>query len=146
MSTIWRPRPAIRPVVIALIRRGEELLAAEVRDDAGALMGWRPLGGAIEFGERAAEALRRELLEEIGQTIADPALLTVLENHYEHHGARGHEIVFVFQAAFNDPSAYRRDSFEFDDAGAHNSARWVDLARFRDRRDQLFPAGLLDVL
>lgn len=49
-----------------------------VEDDAGITRGWRPLGGTIEFGERAADALRREMVEEIGQAIAEPTLLAVL--------------------------------------------------------------------
>ena len=66
MSTVWRPCPSIRAISIGVVRRGEEVLVVAVRDDAGAIKGWRPLGGAIEFGERANEALNREIEEEVG--------------------------------------------------------------------------------
>jgi 8-oxo-dGTP pyrophosphatase MutT (NUDIX family) len=48
----------------------------------------RPIGGAIEFGERAANALQREFMEELGEVITAPKLITVIESLFEHHGAR----------------------------------------------------------
>jgi ADP-ribose pyrophosphatase YjhB (NUDIX family) len=140
----WRPPARIRPIAIGVVRRGEDLLLMAVRDDAGNLKGWRPLGGGIEFGERAADAVRRELAEELGLTIADPRLLGVVENLYEHEGANGHEIVFVFEVAFADPAAYARDRFSFRDAEADLCAEWV---RWLDvPGDQLFPTALKDLL
>jgi ADP-ribose pyrophosphatase YjhB (NUDIX family) len=133
-------------VSVGLLRRGGELLLMAVRDDSGALKGWRPLGGTIEFGERAATALARELREEIGETISEPRLLTVLENLYDHHGSPGHEIVFVFEAAFVDDQAYQRPSFAFVDQGVRNDVEWVDLARLKSGREKLFPDGLLQAL
>jgi hypothetical protein len=53
MST-WRPPSIVRPIAVGVVRRRDELLLMAVRDDDGTLKGWRPLGGAIEFGERAA--------------------------------------------------------------------------------------------
>ena len=49
------------------------------------------LGGTIELGDRATDTLRREFLEELGEPIAEPRLITVLESLYVHHGAQGHE-------------------------------------------------------
>jgi hypothetical protein len=52
---------------------------------------------------------------------------------------------FVFETAFAT-DAYRRDNFQFRDAGVDNTAQWIDLARFRSGQEQLFPAGLIEVL
>jgi ADP-ribose pyrophosphatase YjhB (NUDIX family) len=117
-----------------------------VRNDNGAIKGWRPLGGSIEFGERAVDALRREFAEEVGLAIAEPTLLTVLENLYSHHGATGHEIVFVFEARLADDIHYSRAAFSFDDGGVRNEVRWVALAHFLRGVAELFPAGLLERL
>jgi ADP-ribose pyrophosphatase YjhB (NUDIX family) len=85
----WRPVPRVRPLALGLVRRDRRLLLVEVRDDAGCLKGWRPLGGGIEFGERAAEAVAREFREELAVEIAIEGTPEVYENLYEHEGARG---------------------------------------------------------
>ena len=143
MPTTWRPHPGIRAVAIGVIRRGADLLVVAVQDDAGAIKGWRPLGGTIEFGERAPDTLKREFVEELGLTIAEPTPIAVLENLYEHHGVRGHEIVFVFETAFTDSAAWGREAFQFHDGGVDNHARWIAIDRFRSGEQQLFPAGLI---
>ncbi len=66
----------------------------------------RPLGGHVEFGEYAEAALHREIMEEIGQSLRDVRLLSVVENIFEWQGDRAHEIVFLFAAAFRDDTAY----------------------------------------
>ena len=143
-ATIWRPPAIVRPIAIGVVRRGDELLLMAVKSDSGSIKGWRPLGGTIEFGERAADTLKREFVEELGVAIEEPKLLTVLENLYTHHDTAGHEIVFVFDTRLADENAYRNDSFAFDDGGVRNEVRWVPLARFKSGQDSLFPAGLLD--
>jgi ADP-ribose pyrophosphatase YjhB (NUDIX family) len=131
-ATVWRPPPTVRPVA--------------VRTDDGTIKGWRPLGGTIEFGERAADALKREFAEELGVTLEEPTLLCVLESLYRHHDTPGHEIVFVFEARLADEAAYGKDRFTFDDGGVRNEVRWVASARFRAGQEQLFPAGMLELL
>src|SRR5262245_32464212 len=118
--TTWRPPPMVRPISIGIVRRGDALLLMTVRADDGSIKGWRPLGGTIEFGERAADTLKRELAEELGLAITEPRLLTVLENLYTHQGTAGHEIVFVFKTHLVDEAAYGRDGFTFDDGGVRN--------------------------
>jgi ADP-ribose pyrophosphatase YjhB (NUDIX family) len=66
----------------------------------------RLLGGHVEFGERAADTLRREFVEEIGQVITSVQLLGVLENLFTWRGRPQHEVVFVFSAQFADSAAY----------------------------------------
>jgi 8-oxo-dGTP pyrophosphatase MutT (NUDIX family) len=139
----WRPPSIVRPIAIGIIRRREELLLMAVRNDNGAIKGWRPLGGAIEFGEAAADALRREFAEELGLGITEPLLLTVLENLYSHYGTAGHEIVFVFEARFADDVHYSREAFSFEDGGVRNEVQWVAISHFLRGEAALFPDGLL---
>jgi ADP-ribose pyrophosphatase YjhB (NUDIX family) len=144
--TKWRPPPTVRPISIGIVRRGGDLLLMAVRTDDGAIKGWRPLGGSIEFGEHAADTLKREFSEELGLAIAEPRLLSVLENLFTHHDAAGHEIVFVFEATLADGEAYRRDAFTFEDRGVRNDVSWVALARFQAGQELLFPTGLLELI
>jgi hypothetical protein len=77
---------------MAVIRRPRDgaLLVSEDANPAGALF-HRPLGGHVEFGEYAEHAVRRELLEEIGQSLSEVKLLGVLENIFDWAGSRAHE-------------------------------------------------------
>ncbi|MBO9472400.1 NUDIX domain-containing protein [Shimia sp. R10_1] len=61
----WRPHNSIRVKALGLHWRENRLLAARVFDDSGKLKGVRPLGGTIEFGETAQNALLREFHEEL---------------------------------------------------------------------------------
>jgi ADP-ribose pyrophosphatase YjhB (NUDIX family) len=139
----WTPPQTVRAVAIGVVRSGDAILVMAVREDDGALKGWRPLGGCIELGERAVDALRREMLEELGEAIADPVQLCVLENIFEHNGARGHEIVFVFETSFVEPRIYEMDRIAFVDGSSELDAAWVELAKFREGRETLFPSDLL---
>lgn len=60
----------------------------------------------MEFGERAADAIRREVQEEIQQEITQLKYLNVLENIFTFDGKAGHEIVFVYSAVFIDQRMY----------------------------------------
>jgi len=142
-ASSWRPPRIVRPVAIGVVHRRNQLLLMKVRDHSGATKGWRPLGGTIDFGELASDALKREFLEELGAPVGEPVLLSVFESLFTHNGAMGHEIVFAFETSFINPEDYQRESFEFVDGGVANEVEWVDLQRFRAGIDLLFPDNLL---
>lgn len=144
---VWRPKPVIRPIAIGIAQRGDEILVVRVPDDLGDLKGCRPPGGGIEFLESAADALAREFAEELGTAIEITAGPIVIENRYDHHGAPGHEIVFVHRVRLADPALYARDRVVItEDNGQSLTAEWVALSRFRSGEIALFPAGLLERL
>ena len=95
-------RPLARPVALGVIRDGKEIFVFEGRDDVKRETFYRPLGGTIEFGERAIDAVRRELAEEIRATVTRADLLGVLENTFTYQGQPGHEIDFVFEVTVGD--------------------------------------------
>ena len=136
----------MRTVALGVFRRAGQILCAPVFADGGGILGWRPLGGDIGFGERAADALSREIRHRTGQEIADIAPLGVLENLFEHEGAPGHEIVFAFTARFTAPEVYEADALAFTDAGQPGEAKWIALSKARAGRIRLFPEGLAGLL
>ncbi|MGH1590937.1 NUDIX domain-containing protein [Methylobacterium phyllosphaerae] len=69
---------------LGLPRRGNSLLVAEIHADDGCLTGVRPLGGSVAFGERAADALIREFVEELGVTVSVLGGPRVVENIFTH--------------------------------------------------------------
>jgi 8-oxo-dGTP pyrophosphatase MutT (NUDIX family) len=139
----WRPPARVRPLAIGLARRGDTLLVMLVSDDHGTLKGVRPPGGTIEFMESAATALAREFQEELGTGIAIEGPMRVIENIYEHHGAPGHDIVFVYPIRLLEPALYARDRLTIDEGnGVLVQAEWFPLARIRSGEVLLFPKGL----
>ena len=116
-----------------------------VTDATGQLRGWRPLGGTIEFGETAEAALRREFREEIAQELDGVQRIGVLENLYQHQGAPGHEVVFVFRAALADPSARGRTYPREIEGGVVTDLAWVPWDELGEDAP-LFPEGLMALL
>lgn len=136
----------IRPKAICAFRRNGKILVAHGLDRLRAQRFARPLGGTIEFGERAVEALRREIREEVGAEIERPRLLGVLESLFALDGQAGHEIVFVFGADFADPRLYERLDLPLREVGWDGPAVWVALDTFRGGPTPLYPTGLLELL
>ncbi|WP_410568855.1 NUDIX hydrolase [Amycolatopsis sp. cmx-4-61] len=135
---------SIRPIALGLIRRREQILVFEARDDVKGETFHRPLGGGIEFGEHSKDALEREFREELDAEIKVGELRGVLENVFDWRGNPGHEIAFIYEAEFADPDRYGVDAMKILDDPA--TARWVDLAEFREGRRILYPEGLIGLL
>ena len=139
----WRPPASIRLKTVAIARHEDRLLVGEVLDDDGKVTGWCPLGGGVQFGEAAADGLKRELREELAceAAITGPPLLC--ENIYEHYSETGHEIVVAFPVRFPDAWVYATHRFQIrEDSGALHWVEWVDLARFRSGKETLYPLAL----
>ena len=130
---------------MAVIRRPRDgaLLVSEHTDPALAPF-HRPLGGHVEFGEYAEAAVRRELMEEIGQRLTGVALLAVVENIFEWEGATEHEIVFIYAASFRDAAAYEiAEQRILDDAGGRTRVVWRPAAA---TSPPLYPEGIADLM
>jgi len=139
----------IRPLVICIFRDGDRILVFEGYDSVRQEKFYRPLGGGIEFGERAQDALRREVREEIGAETTSLEYLFTLENIFIYNSELGHEIVMVFDGQLADETLYSREIIagtELD--GSQQTpliAVWKQLAEFGPRA-QLYPDGLLERL
>ena len=142
--TTWRPASRIRFKALGLHWRSGRLLAAEVLDDAGRIKGVRPLGGSVEFGETAEEAVIREFHEELGITVEVAGPPVFMENIYNHEGSLGHEILAIFNVTFPDAAFAEVTRIEFhEDDGTKCFAEWFSLEAL-DMADgpQLYPEGL----
>jgi ADP-ribose pyrophosphatase YjhB (NUDIX family) len=107
---------------------------------------YRPLGGAVEFGETTEAAIDRETMEEVGLEVTDLKLLNVMENLFVLEGNPGHEIVYVYDGRFTDTSAYRRESFVVtEDNGEILKASWRTLDSFNGYH-RLVPEALMSLL
>jgi ADP-ribose pyrophosphatase YjhB (NUDIX family) len=123
------------------VRDGDRLLVYEGRDPVKGETFYRPLGGDIEFGERGAVAVARELHEELGATARDVNFLGVLENVFTYAGEPGHEIALMYDVALAEPVVHGTRVLD-DDA----EAIWASLSAFRGGGSTLYPDGLLELL
>jgi len=137
----------IRAKAVAVVRSGDRVLVERGRDPIGGSRFYRAIGGHIDFGERAAQAVAREWGEEYGLTLEGVRLLGVLENLFTYEGRPGHEIVFAFEARVVEREAYQRDEFEgIDPDGRRHEAVWVTMEELAAGDIPLTPAGLLALL
>ncbi|OGO08532.1 MAG: hypothetical protein A3K46_05665 [Chloroflexi bacterium RBG_13_60_9] len=137
----------IRPIAICIVRRGGDIFVFEARDTVKGETFYRPLGGGIESGERSEDAVRREMMEELGAEITGLRRIGVLENIFTYEGRLGHEIVFVFQADFLDRTIYdQKSAMGMKDNNEEFPAMWKPLAEFAEGKAILYPDGLLELI
>ena len=141
----WRPSAQIRAVAIAVIWRGGEILVYEGYNPTTQDTFYRPLGGGIDFGEPAVDALAREFHEEVGARLEGIRYLDTFESIYVFAGCPGHELIRVYEARLADASLYERDAWTFEtEDGSTCPVLWKRLEDFRN--DRLYPDGLLELL
>jgi len=136
----------IRPIAICIFRREDQILVAEWRDPGKDQFFYRPLGGAIEFGERGQQTVERELMEELGAEVADLRYMATLENIFVHNGQQGHEIVLLYEGNLVDCALYEVEAIDgHDDGDVPLKAVWKRLDFFGPSAP-LYPDGLPELL
>jgi len=97
--------------------RGNILMAKRsknARDEHGR---WDIGGGAIEFGAKMEDTLKREILEEYCTEVLEYEFLGFRDVHREHEGRKTHWIVFDFKVLINREKAKIGEPHKFDDIG-----------------------------
>lgn len=137
----------VRPIAIAIIRKGDKILVFEGYDKVKKETFYRPLGGGIHFGERGEEALRREIREEIGSDLKNIRYIATTENIFVLNGRPGHEIVRIYEGDLTEAALYEKELFAgHEDNGAPFKAIWLEIERFKSKELILHPDGILDCL
>ena len=131
-------------VVLCIFSDRGRILVGRGYDDVKGEAFLRPVGGAVEFGETAVEALRREIREELGVEISSPLRVGVLENLFTYRGDPGHEIVLIYDARLAEPHLYEQPLVPLREEHWEGAARW--LALNEPLPAPLYPDGLTDLL
>ncbi len=141
--TAWLPSKTIRVITIGLAWNDGRLLVSEVTTHAGTVIGVRPIGGSIEFGETREQALVREFREELDTEVTVTGPWHAIENIFEYEGSQGHEIVFAADITFADRSFYAREEILYQiENGSTIRAVWVYPSELERRGIALYPSGL----
>jgi 8-oxo-dGTP pyrophosphatase MutT (NUDIX family) len=140
------PPGSIRPLVAAVIRDGNRILVWDDLDPSTGEVVAVPIAGGIEFGETSAEAVQREVEEELGCRPASCRFLGVLEDVFEWSGKKRHELWFVYDIDLSDRAPYEREQIVIvEPDGDAYAARWRELTEF-DGGARLVPTGLLELI
>jgi 8-oxo-dGTP pyrophosphatase MutT (NUDIX family) len=139
----------IRPLAICVFLHNNRILVAEGYDSVKSEYFYRPLGGGIEFGESSQETICRELMEELKLEVDKSTLiyLGTLENIFTFNDHAGHEIVLIYDGAFQEHKVYEQVVIRGQEANGENiRAIWMGLDEFGDGKSILYPTGLVEML
>ena len=140
------PEPRIRNIAICVFHHQGRILVNAFHDPVKQQTLFRPLGGGIEFGERSADAIVREICEELNLPIRNVRLLGTLESLFTYLGKPGHERVQVYDAEFVDPEVYEQAGLNGQESnGERFTAVWLDSAGLTCG-GVLVPEGLHELL
>ncbi|CAH0261811.1 Nucleoside triphosphatase NudI [Microbacterium oxydans] len=137
--------PAIRNIAVGLPIKDGHVLALSGTDRARDLEFLRAIGGGIEFGELAVDALRREFVEELGVELEAVELLGIRENIFTYEGEPGHEIAHIYAVNSLALDAVALDA-ELHVLDEGSPVRWVRISDIIDGRQVLFPDGATELL
>jgi len=135
----------IRTLALALIRNGDRVLLSRGYDPVKQAEFYRALGG-INFGESSADALQRELREELDVRLVDLHYLGCLESIFVFNNHPGHELIQLYRCNLADPEFYERDEIAFSEGERQKLARWVSIERCLSGELQVVPKQFLAYL
>jgi len=96
-------------------------------------------GGQIEFGERSAVTLAREMREEFNAEVEVLELLDVIQNVFYFEGRPRHEIVFIHRGRFIDEAFHRRTELPNLEPASNEVSKWLPVSDVLNGHVPLFP-------
>jgi 8-oxo-dGTP pyrophosphatase MutT (NUDIX family) len=149
IETMEIKTPKIRPMVLTLVRRNNEILVSCGENLINGKAHYRPLGGGIDFGELSADCVAREMLEEINIALTKVTFLKHFECIYEtSNGTPRHDLILMYEAKFKNEADYKRESYQIDEPYFTKPvfAEWLPISAFQSGELILHPRELIELL
>lgn len=102
----------------------------------------RFLGGAVDKGEYAREAVIREIREELGSGLENVELLTVSEHIFPFQGDTRHQILFVFRGELTNTALFEQEEILIKEFGHTWRALWIEKEALREGSVPIRPGSL----
>ncbi len=124
---------------MCVIAHEGKILATRGFDDVKGEKFFRLIGGGVHFCERAADALEREIQEELETELEKIKFLGVEENVFTYLGKPGHEIIFLYSADMTRKELYEKQEIPIADH-PDTIAVWVPISDVLSGSAKLYPA------
>jgi ADP-ribose pyrophosphatase YjhB (NUDIX family) len=124
---------------MCIFHHNGKILASKDFDNVKEQYYYRVLGGSVEFQESYEEAIRREIIEEIGSEIDNLKLMQVLENIFVCLGKKGHEIVFLYAGELKDKKLHEQEIIPIVENTYTVNAEWVPIENVFNGDIPLYP-------
>lgn len=137
----------VRPLALCVFLDRGRIFVQKGYDSVKETTFYRPLGGAIEFGEYGCQTVIRELREELDVDVEQVRYLGTIESIFTYEGDQGHEICLLYSAQFTDSHLYQVERLIGRDADKPIVAEWISLSDFDHENGKLlYPDGLKEML
>ena len=100
-------------------------------------------GGRVKAGENTLDAIKRELLEEIGIADCEPKLLKVAEQFFEFDNKKYHELDFIYYLYLSDDNEFAKMDVIKNMDNENEEMIWVDVKSLRNYK--ILPELIYDI-
>ena len=107
----------------AVIRNGDKVLFQKRKNDKY----YSLPGGKIEVLETVKDALKRELIEELGVEVEVKDIVSVVENFFEFNNEKVHQYIFSYEVKLLDDKYNNLDEFEGIETLKEVIFKWFDI-------------------
>lgn len=131
----------IRVSAMCLIEHKGKLLLCNGYDSVKKEKFLRIIGGGIDFREKAEDAVRREIKEELDSNLENLKFITVVENVFTYEGEKGHEVVFLYNGDLTNKDIYNTEKVSIlDHEEGWENAEWIPISDILENKVILYPS------